>query len=73
MPTEPGIRHSKKARNPKSEIAVFQTNPNDLNPNDQNENSRLGRRIAFVLNFEFLNFEFVSNFVLQEACFGFII
>jgi len=49
-------------RNPKSE-----TNPNDQKPNDQNENSRLRRRIAFVLNFEFLNFEFVSNFVLRAS------
>jgi len=46
---------------------VLQTNPNDLNPNDQNENSRLRRPIAFVLNFEFLNFEFVSNFVLRAS------
>jgi len=49
-------------RNPK-----FETNPNDQKPNDQNENSRLRRRIAFVLNFEFLNFEFVSNFVLRAS------
>jgi hypothetical protein len=43
-------------RNSKSE-----TISNVQNTNDQNENSRLRRRIAFVLNFEFLDFEFVSN------------
>jgi hypothetical protein len=49
-------------RNPK-----YETNPNDQNPNDQNENSRIRRQIVFVLNFEFLNFEFVSNFVLRAS------
>jgi hypothetical protein len=39
----------------------------ETNPNDQNENSRLRQQIVFVLNFENLNFEFVSNFVLRAS------
>ncbi|MDQ1354216.1 MAG: hypothetical protein QG657_4525, partial [Acidobacteriota bacterium] len=45
-------------RNPKSE-----TNPNDQKINVQNKNFE----IPFVLNFEALNFEFVSNFVLRAS------
>ena len=58
-----------KARNSKSEIAVFQTNPNDQKINDQNKNHRLrrGKILSFVLNFKFLDFEFVSNFVLRAS------
>jgi 2'-5' RNA ligase len=44
-----------------------ETNPNAQNPNDQNENNHLRRQIVFVLNFENLNFEFVSNFVLRAS------
>ncbi|MCU0286365.1 MAG: amino acid adenylation domain-containing protein [Acidobacteria bacterium] len=47
-------------RNPKSE-----TNPNDQNTNDQNKNHH--PRAVSVLNFENLNFEFVSNFVLRAS------
>jgi hypothetical protein len=41
--------------------------------NDQNKNKKtIARsRLAFVLNFEFLNFEFVSNFVLRASDFIF--
>jgi hypothetical protein len=44
-----------KARNPKSEIAVFQTNPNDQKKQmtkTKNKNQRPSG-LAFVLNFEF--------------------
>ncbi|MCU0289531.1 MAG: hypothetical protein MUF15_24445 [Acidobacteria bacterium] len=38
-------------------------------PGDQNKNKKtIARsRLAFVLNFEFLNFCFVSNFVLRAS------
>ena len=49
-------------RNPKSE-----TNPNDKNSNDQNKKRNFGA--AFVLNFENLNFEFVSNFEFRASDF----
>jgi len=44
----PRIRHSKKAKNPKSrhlkfEIAVFQTNPNDQKINDRNKKQKPAR------------------------------
>ncbi|NIM12056.1 MAG: amino acid adenylation domain-containing protein [Candidatus Aminicenantes bacterium] len=51
----------------KSEIRISksETNPNDRNSNDQN-------RIApcIVLNFEHLNFEFVSNFEIRASNFS---
>ncbi|HLP60658.1 MAG TPA: amino acid adenylation domain-containing protein, partial [Candidatus Deferrimicrobium sp.] len=49
-------------RNSKSE-----TNPNDQKINDQNKNQYFGT--AFVLNFEHLNFEFVSNFDIRISNF----
>ncbi|HLP62188.1 MAG TPA: amino acid adenylation domain-containing protein, partial [Candidatus Deferrimicrobium sp.] len=49
----------------KSEIRIskFETNPNDQIINDQNKNFG----IPFVLNLDYLNFEFVSNFVLRAS------
>ncbi|MCU0286784.1 MAG: amino acid adenylation domain-containing protein [Acidobacteria bacterium] len=47
-------------RNPKLE-----TNPNKTNSNDPNKNQNSGATL--VLNFENLNFEFVSNFVLRAS------
>ncbi|MCU0289388.1 MAG: amino acid adenylation domain-containing protein, partial [Acidobacteria bacterium] len=51
----------------KSEIrkSKSETKPNDQNTNDQNKNHHHGA--ALVLNFENLNFEFVSNFVLRAS------
>jgi non-ribosomal peptide synthetase component F len=49
-------------RNPKSRV---QTNPNETNPNDQNKSQPFGA--AFVLDFEHLNFEFVSNFDIRAS------
>ncbi|HLP62355.1 MAG TPA: amino acid adenylation domain-containing protein, partial [Candidatus Deferrimicrobium sp.] len=48
-------------RNPKLE-----TNSNETNPNDQNKNFG----IPFVLNFEHLGFEFVSNFDIRISNFN---
>ncbi|MCU0289378.1 MAG: amino acid adenylation domain-containing protein, partial [Acidobacteria bacterium] len=47
-------------RNPK-----FETKPNDQNTNDQNKNQHSGA--VFVLNFENLNFEFVSSFEFRAS------
>ncbi|MCU0285334.1 MAG: amino acid adenylation domain-containing protein [Acidobacteria bacterium] len=55
-------------RNPKSESPRRGhpiKNINDQNTNDQNKNGNSDS--AFVLNFENLNFEFVSNFVLRAS------
>jgi len=51
----------------KSEIRISksETKPNDQNPNDQNKVSTL-----IVLNFEHLNFEFVSNFEICASNFS---
>jgi amino acid adenylation domain-containing protein len=48
----------------KSEIRIskFETNPNDQNSNDQN-----GTTASIVLNFEHLNFEFVSDFEFRAS------
>jgi amino acid adenylation domain-containing protein len=46
-------------RNPK-----FETNPNDPNTNDQNKRARVT-----ILDFEHLNFEFVSNFEFRASNF----
>jgi len=46
--------------NPKSRY--FQTNPNDSNLNDQNKKAGV-----MVLDFEHLNFEFVSNFEIRAS------
>ncbi len=48
----------------KSEIRISksETNPNDKNSNDQNKSST-----PIVLNFEHLNFEFVSNFEFRAS------
>ncbi|MCU0289464.1 MAG: amino acid adenylation domain-containing protein, partial [Acidobacteria bacterium] len=53
-------------RNPKSE-----TNPNDQNPNDQNKNHHFGA--DFVLDFEHLNFEFVSCFEFRASNLAYVI
>ncbi|MDQ1355459.1 MAG: hypothetical protein QG657_5769, partial [Acidobacteriota bacterium] len=42
-----------------------ETNPNETNSNDQNKNQYFGA--AFVLDFEHLNFDTVSNFVLRAS------
>jgi len=47
----------------------FETNSNDQNTNDRNRNHRPWRKIVFVLNFELLNFGFVSNFEFRISCF----
>ncbi|MDQ1355127.1 MAG: hypothetical protein QG657_5437, partial [Acidobacteriota bacterium] len=47
-------------RNPK-----FETNPNYQKINDQNKNQYFGA--AFVLNFEHLNFDIVSNFDIRAS------
>jgi hypothetical protein len=49
-----------EVRNPK-----FETNSNDQNLNDQNKNSNSKQFGAFVLNFEHLNFGFVSDFDIR--------
>jgi hypothetical protein len=49
-----------EARNPK-----FETNSNDQNPNNQNKNSSSKKFGAFVLNFEHLDFGFVSDFDIR--------
>ncbi|MCU0286404.1 MAG: amino acid adenylation domain-containing protein, partial [Acidobacteria bacterium] len=54
------IINKSEIRNPKLE-----TNPNNQNLNDQNKKRNSGA--ALVLNFENLNFEFVSNFVLRAS------
>ncbi|MDQ1350000.1 MAG: hypothetical protein QG657_301, partial [Acidobacteriota bacterium] len=55
------IINKSEIRNPK-----FETNPNDQKINDQNKNFG----IPLVLNFENLNFEFVSDFVLRASYFN---
>jgi hypothetical protein len=53
--------HNKfEARNPK-----FETNSNGQNLNDQNKNDNSKQFRAFVLNFEHLNFGFVSDFDIR--------
>jgi non-ribosomal peptide synthetase component F len=54
----------------KSEIrnSKFETNPNDKNTNDQNKNQHFGA--VSVLDFEHLNFEFVSNFDIRISNFN---
>ncbi|HLP58599.1 MAG TPA: amino acid adenylation domain-containing protein [Candidatus Deferrimicrobium sp.] len=54
------IINKSEIRNPK-----FETNPNDLNTNDQNKNQNPGA--VSVLNFEHLNFEFVSCFEFRAS------
>jgi hypothetical protein len=51
-------------QNFKSEIRISksETNSNDRNLNDQNKNSNIKQFAAFVLNFEHLNFDIVSDF-----------
>ncbi len=51
----------------KSEIRMskLETNPNNKKINDQNKNHDFGT--ALVLNFEHLNFDIVSNFVLRAS------
>jgi hypothetical protein len=49
-----------EARNPK-----FETNSNDQNLNDQNKNGSSNYFGAFVLNFEHLNFDIVSDFDIR--------
>jgi hypothetical protein len=56
------IYNNSEIRNAKSE-----TISNVQNTNDQNENCRLWRQISIC--FEFLNFEFVSNFDIRASCF----
>jgi hypothetical protein len=54
----------------KSEIRIskFETNSNDRNSNDQNEKKlKASYHAAFVLNFEHLDFGFVSDFVLRAS------
>nr|NIM15891.1 hypothetical protein [Candidatus Aminicenantes bacterium]NIM82675.1 hypothetical protein [Candidatus Aminicenantes bacterium]NIN22048.1 hypothetical protein [Candidatus Aminicenantes bacterium]NIN45805.1 hypothetical protein [Candidatus Aminicenantes bacterium]NIN88643.1 hypothetical protein [Candidatus Aminicenantes bacterium] len=54
-----------EARNSK-----FETNPNDQNSNDQNEkNLKALYHAVFVLDFEHLNFEFVSDFDIRFSDF----
>jgi hypothetical protein len=43
----------------------FETNSNAQNLNDQNKNSGIKQFGAFVLNFEHLNFVFVSDFDIR--------
>jgi hypothetical protein len=52
----------------KSEIRISksETNPNDQNSNAQNEKN-LNASFHTVLNFEHLDFEFVSYFVLRAS------
>ena len=58
----PGAHTDNKfeARNPK-----FETNSNDQKLNDQNKNVSSKQFVAFVLNFEHLNFGFVSDFDIR--------
>jgi hypothetical protein len=51
-------------RNPKSE-----TNSTDRNLNEQNKNFNSEQFGAFVLNFEHLNFRFVSDFDIRILAF----
>jgi len=58
----------RKIRNSNIEIALFQTNPNDQNTNDQNKKKfKASYNAVLVLNFENLNFGFVSNFGFRDS------
>jgi hypothetical protein len=47
-------------------ISKFETNSNDRNSNDQNKkNPKASYHAALVLDFEHLNFDIVSDFVLR--------
>jgi hypothetical protein len=58
-------------KNPKLEIRNSKQIPMTKKINDRNKKQKPSPRrgLAFVLNFEILNFEFVSNFVLRISCF----
>jgi len=46
-------------------ISKSETNSNDKNLNDQNKNENCKQFGAFVLNFEHLNFDIVSDFDIR--------
>jgi hypothetical protein len=47
----------------------FETNSNDQNLNDQNKNGNSKQFGAFILNFEHLNFDIVSDFDIHASQF----
>jgi hypothetical protein len=56
-----------------TKIQITKTKTNAREAREKHERADgIGLLLFFVLNFIHLNFEFVSNFVLHEACFGFI-
>jgi hypothetical protein len=71
--SRPYSRAPSKSLNPikKPRISKSETNSNDQNSNDQNEkNPKASYHAAFVLDFEHLNFGFVSDFVLRASNLG---
>ena len=50
-------------------ISKFETNSNDQNINDQNIKRHRAKLLLYVLNFEHLNFDIVSDFDIRYSDF----